>query len=177
MKAAAAGKKIFCEKPLDLELQRARSAAVQLEKAVLLMGSRRFDPHFQSLKTRLDWRRDRAPRTLSIVSHDPLALSSIRVSGGLFKDVIHDFDTARWLMREDFEEVQQRELSHRSCIAGAGDVDTGRQFYEPRPADYDFHNKGGERRDIVCRVGSRLVLPCPHHGLRWFRIVETARAG
>src|SRR5450631_4226600 len=39
--AAAAGKKIFCEKPLDLELKRARSAAAQLEKAAMLMGFNR----------------------------------------------------------------------------------------------------------------------------------------
>src|ERR1700681_928287 len=46
--AAAAGKAIFCEKPLDLDLERARSAASQLERAAMLMGfNRRFDPHFQ----------------------------------------------------------------------------------------------------------------------------------
>jgi myo-inositol 2-dehydrogenase / D-chiro-inositol 1-dehydrogenase len=131
LRAAAAGKKIFCEKPLDLELKRARSAAVQLEKATMLMGfNRRFDPHFQALKTRLDGGAIGRLETLSIVSHDPAPppVEYIRVSGGLFKDMaIHDFDTARWLMSEDAEEV----FSSASClidpaIAGAGDVDTAK---------------------------------------------------
>jgi|SRR5450631_344624 len=130
-RAAAAGKKIFCEKPLDLELKRARSAAAQLEKAAMLMGfNRRFDPHFQALKTRLDGGAIGRLETLSIISHDPAPppVEYIRVSGGLFKDMaIHDFDTARWLMGEDAAEV----FSSATClvdsaIAGAGDVDTAK---------------------------------------------------
>jgi myo-inositol 2-dehydrogenase / D-chiro-inositol 1-dehydrogenase len=131
MHAAAAGKTIFCEKPLDLEFKRARSAAAQLQKAVMLMGfNRRFDPHFLALKTRLDAGAIGRLETMSIISHDPAPppIEYIRVSGGLFKDMtIHDFDTARWLMGEEFEEV----FSSASClidpaIAGAGDVDTAK---------------------------------------------------
>jgi myo-inositol 2-dehydrogenase/D-chiro-inositol 1-dehydrogenase len=131
LRAAAAGKAIFCEKPLDLNLERARNAAAQLESATLLMGfNRRFDPHFQLLKTRLDEGAIGRLESLSIVSHDPAPppIEYIRISGGLFKDMaIHDFDTARWLMGEDPEEV----FSSASClidpaIAGAGDVDTAK---------------------------------------------------
>ena len=131
LRAQTAGKTIFCEKPLDLEFKRARSAAAQLQKATLLMGfNRRFDPHFQALKTRLDAGAIGRLETLSIVSHDPAPppIEYIRVSGGLFKDMaIHDFDTARWLLNEDPEEV----FSSASClidpaIGGAGDVDTAK---------------------------------------------------
>jgi myo-inositol 2-dehydrogenase/D-chiro-inositol 1-dehydrogenase len=131
LRAHAAGKTIFCEKPLDLEFKRARSAAAQLQKATLLMGfNRRFDPHFQALKTRLDAGAIGRLETLSIVSHDPAPppIEYIKVSGGLFKDMaIHDFDTARWLLNEEPEEV----FSSASClidsaIAGAGDVDTAK---------------------------------------------------
>jgi myo-inositol 2-dehydrogenase / D-chiro-inositol 1-dehydrogenase len=131
LRAAAAGKTIFCEKPLDLDLARARDAAAQLEKATMLMGfNRRFDPHFHALKTRLDAGAIGRLETLSIVSHDPAPppIEYVRISGGLFKDMaIHDFDMARWLMGEDPEEV----FSSASClidpaIAAAGDVDTAK---------------------------------------------------
>jgi myo-inositol 2-dehydrogenase / D-chiro-inositol 1-dehydrogenase len=131
LQAQAAGKTIFCEKPLDLELKRARGAAAQLLKATMLMGfNRRFDPHFQALKARLDAGAIGRLETLNIVSHDPAPppIEYIRVSGGLFKDMaIHDFDTARWLLNEDPEEV----FSSASClidpaIASAGDVDTAK---------------------------------------------------
>ncbi|HME39252.1 MAG TPA: inositol 2-dehydrogenase [Steroidobacteraceae bacterium] len=129
--AAAAAKAIFCEKPLDLDLERARAAAPRLETAALLMGfNRRFDPHFQALKTRLDAGEVGRLETLSIISHDPAPppIGYIRVSGGLFKDMaIHDFDMARWLMGQDPEEV----FASASClidpaIGGAGDVDTAK---------------------------------------------------
>jgi myo-inositol 2-dehydrogenase / D-chiro-inositol 1-dehydrogenase len=82
------------------------------------------------LKTRLDAGEIGRLETLSIVSHDPAPppIEYIRVSGGLFKDMaIHDFDTARWLLNEDPDEV----FSSASClidpaIAGAGDVDTAK---------------------------------------------------
>jgi myo-inositol 2-dehydrogenase / D-chiro-inositol 1-dehydrogenase len=131
LQAQAAGKMIFCEKPLDLEFERARQAAAQLERATLLMGfNRRFDPHFQALKTRLDAGVIGPLESLSIVSHDPAPppIEYLRISGGLFKDMsIHDFDTARWLMGEEPEEV----FSSASClidpaIADAGDVDTAK---------------------------------------------------
>jgi myo-inositol 2-dehydrogenase/D-chiro-inositol 1-dehydrogenase len=97
----------------------------------MLMGfNRRFDRHFQALKTRLDAGAIGRLESLSIISHDPAPppIEYIRISGGLFKDMaIHDFDTARWLMGEDPEEV----FTSASClidpaIAGAGDVDTAR---------------------------------------------------
>jgi myo-inositol 2-dehydrogenase/D-chiro-inositol 1-dehydrogenase len=131
LRAAAAGKAIFCEKPLDLDLERARNAAAPLAKAVMLMGfNRRFDPHFQALKTRLDQGAIGRLESLLIISHDPAPppIEYVRVSGGLFKDMaIHDFDMARWLMGQEPEEV----FSSASClidpdIAGAGDVDTAK---------------------------------------------------
>ena len=129
--AAAAGKKIFCEKPLDLDLSRARQAAPELSRATLLLGfNRRFDPNFATLKARLDANAVGRLETLNITSHDPgpPPVSYIRVSGGLFKDMtIHDFDMARWLLGEEPTEV----FAAASClvdpaIADAGDIDTAR---------------------------------------------------
>jgi myo-inositol 2-dehydrogenase / D-chiro-inositol 1-dehydrogenase len=129
--AASAGKAIFCEKPLDLELARARSAAPQLSRAKLLVGfNRRFDPHFTALKARIESKTMGKLETLNITSHDPAPppVSYIRSSGGLFKDMaIHDFDMARWLLGEEPVEV----FASASClidpaIGTAGDVDTAR---------------------------------------------------
>jgi myo-inositol 2-dehydrogenase / D-chiro-inositol 1-dehydrogenase len=131
LRAAAAGKAIFCEKPIDLDLARAKAAAPALTGARLLMDfNRRFDPHFRALKGRLDAGGVGAVETLNITSHDPVPppLSYISVSGGLFRDMsIHDFDTARWLLGEAPVEV----FATASClidpaIGEAGDVDTAK---------------------------------------------------
>jgi myo-inositol 2-dehydrogenase / D-chiro-inositol 1-dehydrogenase len=129
--AAAAGKAIFCEKPLDLDLARARSAAPQLSNAKMLVGfNRRFDPNFVALKARIESNAIGKLESLNIISHDPAPppVSYIRTSGGLFKDMaIHDFDMARWLLSEEAVEV----FASASClvdpaIGAAGDVDTAR---------------------------------------------------
>src|SRR5580704_3664099 len=70
--AASAGKAIFCEKPLDLDLARARSAAPQLSRAKMLVGfNRRFDPHFAALKARIESKNIGKLESLNIISHDP----------------------------------------------------------------------------------------------------------
>jgi myo-inositol 2-dehydrogenase/D-chiro-inositol 1-dehydrogenase len=129
--AAAAGKAIFCEKPIDLELARARAAAPQLASARLLVGfNRRFDPNFAALKAQLDGGAVGALESLNIVSHDPAPppIDYVKVSGGLFRDMaIHDFDTARWLLGEPVSEV----FAAAAClidpaIGAAGDVDTAK---------------------------------------------------
>ena len=129
--AAAAGKAIFCEKPIDLDLARARAAAPALGSARMLLGfNRRFDPNFQALKLKLDAGELGALESLNIVSHDPAPppIDYVKVSGGLFRDMaIHDFDTARWLLGAAPVEV----FAAASClvdpaIGAAGDVDTAK---------------------------------------------------
>ena len=56
-RSAAAGKHVFCEKPVDLDLERARACARAVEAAgiVCMIGfQRRFDPTFAAVKARLD---------------------------------------------------------------------------------------------------------------------------
>jgi len=131
--ALAAGKAVFCEKPLDLDLKRLRAAAASFASGgppVYVAFNRRFDPHFQRLKARLDAGEIGAVETLHIVNHDaaPPPPAFIPTSGGLFRDfAIHDFDTARWLMGEEPVSV----FAWASClvdpaIGAAGDVDTAR---------------------------------------------------
>ena len=129
--AHAAGKAIFCEKPLDMDLARARAAAGGLAGARVFLGfNRRFDPNFQALKARLAEGAVGALETLQITSNDPAPppIAYVKTSGGLFKDMaIHDFDMARWLLGEEPTEV----FAWGSClvdpaIGAAGDIDTAR---------------------------------------------------
>lgn len=131
VRAAKAGKAIFCEKPIDQDLERAKSAAGDLGKARMLLAfNRRFDPNFQALKARLDSGVMGALESVQITSNDPSPPppSYVAVSGGLFKDMaIHDFDMARWLLGEEVTEV----YAAGSClvdpeIGKLGDVDTAR---------------------------------------------------
>jgi myo-inositol 2-dehydrogenase/D-chiro-inositol 1-dehydrogenase len=131
LQAHTAGKAIFCEKPLDLDLGRARNAASQLADARLLLGfNRRFDPNFRALKARLAAGAVGALETLQITSNDPAPppVAYVKVSGGLFKDMaIHDFDMARWLLGEEPAEVFAWGSSLVDPeIGAAGDIDTAR---------------------------------------------------
>lgn len=131
LRAAAAGMAIFCEKPIDQDLGRARSVEKELGRANLLLAfNRRFDPNFRALKARLDSGVIGQIESLQITSNDPSPPppSYVAVSGGLFKDMaIHDFDMARWLLGEEPVQV----FAAGSClvdpeIGKLGDVDTAR---------------------------------------------------
>ncbi|HEY6515779.1 MAG TPA: inositol 2-dehydrogenase [Steroidobacteraceae bacterium] len=131
LQAAAADKAIFCEKPVDLSAERARSAAAALGKARLFLGfNRRFDPNFRALRQKLQAGAIGSLETLHIISHDPAPppVSYIKVSGGLFKDMtIHDFDVARWLLAEPVVEI----YAMAAClvdpaIGAADDIDTAK---------------------------------------------------
>jgi len=131
LQAAAAGKAIFCEKPVDLSVERARSAAATLAGARLFLGfNRRFDPSFRALRQKLQAGAIGSLETLHIISHDPAPppVSYIKVSGGLFKDMtIHDFDVARWLLAEPIVEVYvMAACLVDPAIGAADDIDTAK---------------------------------------------------
>jgi len=107
-----AGKAVFCEKPIDLNLSRVRDclATVEAERATLMVGfNRRFDPDFAALKAAIDAGRIGAVEMVALTSRDPGAppAAYIERSGGIFRDMtIHDFDIARWLLGEEIDTVQ-----------------------------------------------------------------------
>jgi len=130
-RAIEAGKVVFCEKPIDLDLERAQASAPQFASARLFLAfNRRFDPNFRALKQKLDAGAVGKLETLHITSHDPAPPPAgyIPVSGGLFKDMaIHDFDMARWLLGEEPSEV----FAAGAClvdpeIGRLGDIDTAK---------------------------------------------------
>ena len=125
-----AGKAIFCEKPIDLDLARAleiRKIAAGHDKPMMMGFNRRFDPSFAALKAALDAGEVGKGELLAVTSYDPAPppVSYIKVSGGLFRDMmIHDFDMCAFLFG-----MPATVMAHGSClvdpeIGAAGDVDT-----------------------------------------------------
>src|SRR5918992_414980 len=130
-RCAAAGKPALCEKPLDLDAQRATAcvqAAQQAGIALYLGFNRRYDPSFMRLKRELAAGAIGALETLHIISRDPAPppVEYVKRSGGLFRDMmIHDLDMARWLLGSEPVEVFARGSALVDAAIGtAGDVDT-----------------------------------------------------
>ncbi|MDY8109169.1 inositol 2-dehydrogenase [Fulvimarina sp. 2208YS6-2-32] len=129
-KGVAAGKAVFCEKPIDLDLARARTVqaiAAKADKPIMLGFNRRFDPNFSALKAAFSGGEIGKGEMLAVTSYDPgpPPVSYIKVSGGLFRDMmIHDFDICAWLFG-----MPKFVTASASClvdpeIGEAGDVDT-----------------------------------------------------
>jgi myo-inositol 2-dehydrogenase/D-chiro-inositol 1-dehydrogenase len=101
--AAAAGKAIFCEKPVSLDLDEVDRALAAVERAGVpfqIGFNRRFDPAHQSVRDAVASGTVGAPHLVRISSRDPAPppLGYVRVSGGIFLDMtIHDFDMARYV--------------------------------------------------------------------------------
>ncbi|WP_171175461.1 inositol 2-dehydrogenase [Ruegeria sp. HKCCD8929] len=108
---ARAGKAIFCEKPVDLDVARVEAclATVRDTGAHLMVGfNRRFDPHFVALKRAIKAGQIGDVEQITITSRDPglPPREYIGVSGGIFRDMtIHDFDMARFLLGEEVKNV------------------------------------------------------------------------
>jgi len=108
---ARAGKAIFCEKPIDLDLGRVKAClkVVKETGATLMVGfNRRFDPHFVAVRAAIDEGKIGKVEMVQITSRDPGAppVSYIRSSGGILRDMtIHDFDMARFLLGEEPDTV------------------------------------------------------------------------
>ncbi len=129
--AAQAGKQIFCEKPIALDLAAIDHAleVVQQAGVKLQIGfNRRFDPNFRRVHEVVAEGQIGKPQVLRITSRDPAPppIDYVRVSGGIFLDMtIHDFDMARFLMGQEVETVYAAAgVMVDPRIGEAGDVDT-----------------------------------------------------
>ena len=128
---AAAGKHVFCEKPIDLDIARVRACLANIEGSgakLFVAFNRRFDPHFQHLKAELDAGAIGRLEQLSITSRDPGPPPGdyVRASGGLFRDMtIHDLDLTRHLLGEEPVELWASASTLVSDeIAALGDFDS-----------------------------------------------------
>jgi myo-inositol 2-dehydrogenase/D-chiro-inositol 1-dehydrogenase len=129
--AADAGKQIFCEKPIALDLRAIDRALAAVERAgvKLQIGfNRRFDPNFKRVQEAVAVGEIGEPHILRITSRDPAPppIEYVKVSGGIFLDMtIHDFDMARFLVGSEVEEVYATGgVMVDPEIGKAGDVDT-----------------------------------------------------
>lgn len=129
--AAAAGKHIFCEKPVSFSVEETEAALKEVEKAgvKLQVGfNRRFDPNFRKIRSVVQNGDIGQPHIIRITSRDPQppGVDYIKSSGGLFMDMmIHDFDMARYIMDSEVVEVSAAgTVLVDEAIGQAGDIDT-----------------------------------------------------
>ena len=134
--AIAAGKHVFCEKPLALEpsdCDRAVAAAADRPRQVVMVGfMRRFDPAYADAKRRIDAGELGKVFAIRCVSEDPIDPEGFFVrfaptSGGIFLDCcIHDIDLVRWML-DGAEVASVAAVGSRIMYPGlgaCGDIDT-----------------------------------------------------
>jgi inositol 2-dehydrogenase len=132
--AAAAGKDILCEKPLATTLEEAHAAldAVSQAGVRLQVGfMRHYDPAYAAAMKRVEAGEIGTPVIFKSVGRDrdepPMAAYQSGVNGMLFySNTIHDFDLARWLMRDEVSDVHAYATTTiRPEVAKYGDIVAG----------------------------------------------------
>lgn len=129
--AVMAGKHVFCEKPIDFDLDRIQKviAAVEQKGVKFQVGfNRRFDRNFKHVRDTVQAGLIGEPHIVMVTSRDPAPppISYVKVSGGIFLDMmIHDFDMVRYLSGSEVTEVfTNAVVLVDPAIGEAGDVDT-----------------------------------------------------
>ena len=128
---ARAGKAIFCEKPISLDLAEVDRALAAVHDAGVpfqIGFNRRFDPAHAAVRDAVAGGDVGDPHLVRISSRDPEPppMAYVRVSGGIFLDMtIHDFDMARFVTGSEVVEVFARgAVQIDPGFADVGDVDT-----------------------------------------------------
>ena len=131
LEAIAAGKHVFCEKPIDHDLSKIKQVVEALKGSNIKYQvgfNRRHDHNFAAVKQAIVEGKVGDVHIIKITSRDPEPSSAeyAAVSGGMFLDMtIHDFDMVRFLAGCDAEEIYvQSAVLVDPAIGEAGDVDT-----------------------------------------------------
>ncbi len=129
--AAKAGKHIFCEKPIALDLQQIDETIAIVDAAGVKFQigfNRRFDASFRRVREAVATGEIGEPHIVHITSRDPAPppIEYVKVSGGIFFDMtIHDFDMARYLIGDEVVEVYATGgVRVDPRIGEVGDIDT-----------------------------------------------------
>jgi myo-inositol 2-dehydrogenase / D-chiro-inositol 1-dehydrogenase len=147
LRSVEAGKYVFCEKPVDLDLERAKACVQQLgDRATqVMMGfNRRFDPSLAAMRQAVRGGDIGALEQIVVISRDPAPPPQLYVSqsGGIFRDMtIHDFDTVRSFVPFEFETV----FAHGSCLFS----DEIRAFNDYDTVSVQLISPGGETCSIL----------------------------
>jgi myo-inositol 2-dehydrogenase/D-chiro-inositol 1-dehydrogenase len=167
---ARAGKHIFCEKPLALDLGEIDDALQEVERSgvKLQVGfNRRFDKSFQKVHEIVASGEIGRPCILRITNRDPdfPAMEFMRVSGGMFLDMtIHDFDMARFQVGEveevyatggvliepalnEFDDVDTNVVTLKFANGAVGAIDNSRK------AVYGYD----QRLEVFCSNGTAIA--------------------
>jgi myo-inositol 2-dehydrogenase/D-chiro-inositol 1-dehydrogenase len=130
-KGLKAGKAVFCEKPIDLSIDRVNSvldAVNDCTAPLFLAFNRRFDPGIAEMRRRIEEGVIGDLELVTVISKDPgaLPIDYLKASGGMFRDMtIHDFDMARFVMGEEFVSVTATAATLTDPVIEAeGDIDT-----------------------------------------------------
>lgn len=129
--AIKAGKPVYCEKPIDMSLDRVKAVVQEAHDnpSPIMMGfSRRFDPNHRALRQAVQAGEVGVVEMIQMAcrSSAPPPISYIKVSGGQFRDqTIHMFDLLRWIAGQNPVEVYATGSAMMDPeITAVGDVDT-----------------------------------------------------
>jgi myo-inositol 2-dehydrogenase/D-chiro-inositol 1-dehydrogenase len=129
--AIKANKPVYCEKPIDLNIERVKKVVQEAHAAgtpILIGFSRRFDPNHLGARAAVQRGDIGKVELMHLTSRGPQPppISYVKVSGGQFRDqTVHFFDLACWIAGEDPVEVYAvGGALVDPAIGEAGDVDT-----------------------------------------------------
>ena len=179
IKAAQAGKHIFCEKPIHTDVSKIKEALEAVEKAgvKLQVGFvRRFDRSHKAVRDVVASGKLGKPFVVKVCSRDPGAppMEYVKVSGGIFVDMaVHDIDLMRWFLGSEATEVYAMGATFKHPeFREAGDDETGVAVYKfengaigtihvGRTAAHGYHIE----TEIVGTDGSIRISPVPEANL------------
>ena len=135
--ALRAGKHVFCEKPLSLDLDECRQVEAEATKhpqlKVMIGFVRRFDASYQDAQSKIAAGAIGKPfivRSETCDMNDPSGffVRFAPTSGGIFIDMsVHDIDLARWLLGapRPVRAFAAGTIAIHEGLAACGDVDNG----------------------------------------------------
>ena len=181
--ALDAGKHVFCDKPLDLTVEKCKMAEAAVERhpdLVFFLGfMRRFDPSYAYAMEKIKAGHIGKPYMVKATGIDPEALVQGAIkfaptSGGIFIDMaIHDIDLMRWFLGSDPVEVYAAGATFKHPeFKACGDDETGIATYKcangslgfvhvGRTAPYGYHVE----TEIVGTEGTLRISPVPEKNL------------
>ena len=181
--ALDAGKHVFCEKPLGVDVEQCRQAEAAVEKhpeSVFMLGfMRRYDRSYTYAKQKIERGEIGIPYLVKATGIDPEnlvegAINFAKTSGGIFLDMaIHDIDLMRWFLGAKVTEVYAMGATFKHpAFQAAGDDETGLAVYRfdngamgvihvGRTAPYGYHVE----TEIVGTEGTIRISPVPEKNL------------